>query len=271
MKKKLILLYQDSARFKLGMFDADEDVQWSKIPYSVVCSDEHYALSEKAARESMVLLKNDNNVLPLSKSIKSIAVIGPNANSEQVLLGNYHGTPHNKITPLKAIKAKLPNATVHYAKGSEIATGWPALEPIPVSVLKNGTTKGLKGEYFNNQNWEGEAKLIRADEIIDFTWMENNPLKIDDSNEFSVRWTGEITPKKTGKYRIGFKGMNLGKMYVNDSLHFEYASDHEPKTEYVDKELIAGKQYNIKIEMSNYSADPQAHLVWAKMDEMMIY
>ena len=260
-----------TARFKLGMFDADEDVEWSKIPYSVVCSDEHYALSEKAARESMVLLKNENNVLPLNKNIKSIAVIGPNANSEQVLLGNYHGTANNKITPLKAIQIKLPDATVYYEKGSDIAKGWPSLEPIPTSVLKNGNSGGLSAEYFDNQNWEGKAKLTKVDKVIDFTWLEKNPLKTtDNSNDFSVRWTGQIIPEKAGKYRIGFRGRNSGKMYVNDSLYFEYTTDHGPKTMYFDKELEAGIPYNVKIEMSNYSADPQAHLVWAKMDDDLL-
>lgn len=258
------------ARFKLGMFDADENVIWAKIPYSVVCSKEHYALSKRASRESMVLLKNENKLLPLNKNIKSIAVIGPNANFEQSLLGNYHGTPFNKITPLKAIKEKLSKATVNYEKGCEIAEGWPLLETIPSTSLKNGDLNGLKGEYFDNRNFVGEAKIVRNDSVIDFSWMFNKPNESLDSDKYSIRWTGKLVPEESGKYRIGLKARSGGKLYLNDSLRFEFTNDHEPKTGYFDEELIKGESYDIKIEYSNYHIDPQAHLLWAKMNEDLL-
>ena len=102
----------------------------------MVASEKHYKLSQQIAKESMVLLKNDNNILPLSKDTKSIAVIGPNADSKQALLGNYHGTPQNFITPLKGLQEKLPNATINYALGSNIAKEWP--------TLKSNTKRGFK-------------------------------------------------------------------------------------------------------------------------------
>ncbi|APY10862.1 glucan 1,4-alpha-glucosidase [Seonamhaeicola sp. S2-3] len=259
-----------TARFKLGMFDPEENVKWSKIPYSVVASQKHYDLSKKIARESMVLLKNQDNILPLSKNIKSVAIIGPNANSKPALLGNYHGTPKNYNTPLKAIANKLPNATVNYALGCDIAIGWPMLNTIPSSVLKNGKNKGLKGEYFKNKNWEGNPEFIRNDSVVDFIWTLKKPIENLKTDAFSVRWTGQLTPNESGKYRIGFRASSAGKLYFDDDLKFEFKDDHEPKTKYFDINLKSGKAHNIKIEYYNYHSDPQAQFVWAKIDRDLI-
>ena len=95
----------------LGMFDAPDQVPFAQIPYEIVNSEEHQALALQAARESMVLLKNEGNLLPLSKDIASIAVIGPNADDLQSLLGNYHGTPANYSTPLAGIRKKFSPQT----------------------------------------------------------------------------------------------------------------------------------------------------------------
>ena len=104
-------------RFELGMFDPDEMVRWSKIPYSTVDCQEHKDQALKMARESMVLLKNKNNTLPLSKKIKTIAVVGPNANDSTMLWANYNGFPSKTITILQGIKNKLPNTRIIFEKG----------------------------------------------------------------------------------------------------------------------------------------------------------
>ncbi|WP_299664943.1 glycoside hydrolase family 3 protein [uncultured Polaribacter sp.] len=258
------------ARFKLGMFDDQNKVGWSKIPYSVVASEKHYKLSEQIAKESMVLLKNDNNVLPLSKEIKSIAIIGPNADSKQSLLGNYHGTPLNFITPLKGLQEKLPNTQINYALGSNIAKEWPTLTAIPKEVLRNGKVIGLKAEYFNNNTFKGEPTLQREDEIIDFIWTPKRPIDNLKSDAFSVKWSGEIVPQETGEYRIGLKASSYAKLYLNDSLQFEYNADFEPKLAYFDVKLTAKKPYKIRIDYSNTLSDPQAHLVWAKLNSDLL-
>ena len=259
-----------SARFKLGMFDPEEDVKWAQIPYDVVASDAHYALSEKVSRESMVLLKNEDKTLPLRKDIKSIAVIGPNANSKQALLGNYHGTPANYYTPLKAITEKLPNTEVHYALGSDVAEGWPILDVIPASALSSEGKPGLKGEYFDNQNWEGIPTMTRIDEKVNFIWMPEKPIEDLKSDTFSVRWTGQLTAPEKGNYRIGVKASSAAKLYVDDELMFEFSDDHEPKTRYFDVQLAKGEVQNIKIDYFNYHTDPQAHFVWARMNQDLI-
>jgi len=109
------------ARFKLGMFDPDNMVKYASIPYSVVNSKANQQLALEAARKSIVLLKNANQILPLSKNIKNVAVIGPNADDKEMLWGNYNGTPAETVTPLQGIKAKLPGANVVYSRGCELA------------------------------------------------------------------------------------------------------------------------------------------------------
>lgn len=110
-----------TARFRLGMFDPPEMVPYTRIPISVVNAPAHRELARRAARESIVLLKNERNTLPLRKDIKTIAVIGPNADAPEVLLGNYNGQPIQSVTPLAGIKAQVGASTkVLYALGSTL-------------------------------------------------------------------------------------------------------------------------------------------------------
>lgn len=147
-----------TARFKLGFFDPASSVPYTNIPYTVVESEAHKQLSLDAARKSIVLLKNTNSLLPLKKSIKTIAVIGPNADDEEVMLANYYGYPTHAVTPLQGIRNKLPNAKVLYAKGSTHVEGLPTVDLIPANYFyKNADAKeaGLQGEYYANSKFEG--------------------------------------------------------------------------------------------------------------------
>ena len=110
-------------KFKLGMFDPEEEVPFAQIPFEVVAAPEHRSLSREMARQSMVLLKNESNVLPLNKDLKTVAVIGPNAQAQNVLLGNYFGTSTKLVTALDGIRNKLePECRVLYAEGCDILT-----------------------------------------------------------------------------------------------------------------------------------------------------
>ncbi len=258
-----------TARFKLGMFDKEADVPYAQIPYEVVRSKKHMSMSLRAARESMVLLKNENNTLPLSKEVKSIAVIGPNANTKQPLLGNYHGTSPNYITPLDGIKQKLPDVSVKYAKGSDITAEWPLLTPIPASNLKTDNKAGLKGEYFPNENWSGTPSLVRQDEEIDFIWIDR-PLPALKTDTFTVKWTGKIIPESTDDYRIGLRACNAGTLYLDGEKVLEFTDDHQPAMRYHDIRLEKGKAIDVQIDYYNWHADPQVQLLWAKLGEDLI-
>ncbi|MFT3994005.1 MAG: glycoside hydrolase family 3 C-terminal domain-containing protein [Dysgonomonas sp.] len=106
-----------TTRFKLGLFDPADKVKYASIPLSVLESDAHKKLASEITRKSIVLLKNEGGLLPLSKKLKKIAVIGPNADNETTVLGNYNGFPSTISTPYKAIKNKLKNTEVIYEKG----------------------------------------------------------------------------------------------------------------------------------------------------------
>ena len=143
-------------RFRLGMFDPAEMVPFSNIPLSVLECDAHKALSLKMARESMVLLKNDNNILPLKKNLKKIAVIGPNADNTTAVLGNYNGFPTEIVTPLTAIKRKVNKKTqVIYEKAVDyvaqpnndsIAAIVNSLKGVDVVIMCGGISPELEGE-----------------------------------------------------------------------------------------------------------------------------
>ncbi len=239
------------ARMKLGQFDADELVTYSKIPYSVVDSKAHQQLALEAARKSIVLLKNEKNILPLSKNLKNVAVIGPNADDLEVLLGNYNGFPSNPKTPLQGIREKLPNANIQYAQGCELAERLPALEVVPSCFLFTDSslkTNGLKAEYFNNIIFKGIPKHTQIDPNIDFLWAGNAPFTDLNYDYFSVCWTGVLVPDKTGEYAVGGEGFSSFKLYLNDTLIAKWKSEHHPQKEYEHLHLVAGKVYKIRVE-----------------------
>jgi beta-glucosidase len=193
-----------TARFKLGMFDPDEIVPYAQIPFSVNNNAAHNTLARLASQKSIVLLKNQNHTLPLSKDIKTIAVIGPNANDVQSLWGNYSGIPSDPVTVLKGIQNKIePNTKVLYAKGTDLAKGVPEMNVIPSICLQNENgTQGLTGEYFDNKEWEGKPLFTRNDSTIDFHWDIDSPDPRLKMGNYSVRWTGYIVAPKTGIYNI---------------------------------------------------------------------
>ncbi len=258
------------ARFKLGMFDPDEKVAFANIPYSVVDSKEHRNLALESARKSMVLLKNERNALPLSKDLKKVAVIGPNANQWLMLLGNYNGVPADAITPLRGIQEKLPNAEILYAQGSELAEGMPMFYTIPASALSHNDEAGLSVDYFNNDSLGGAPLFSEVSEALDVNWNDKAPRDDMDDDSFSVRWEGQITPDLGGSYQIGVITTCNTNLYLNDSLvastpyHFrnEYGDPRLRKSK--DIVLEAGKQYDIRIDAIESYADAQVQLVWAK-------
>ncbi len=260
-----------TARFKLGMFDPTSMVPYSKLNMSVVDSKEHRKLAVKVAEESIVLLKNENNLLPLKKNIKTIAVIGPNADNEEVLLGNYNGFPSHAVTPLEGIKDKAgKNTKVIYALGCNLADGMPSLSIIPTKYLFSSLDKkkhGLKGEYFSNHEFKGKPVLVRTDSKIDFDWLMGVPRKDFKLNDFSVRWSGYLAPPITGQYEIGGYCFNGVKIYLDDSLIIDYYNFHEPHDAYTKVNFEAGKIYKIRIEYFENTRFGIAHLIWNVPDK----
>jgi len=255
------------ARFKLGLFDPPEMVRYAQIPISDNDKPEHRELALKAARESIVLLKNDQNFLPLKKDVKTIAVIGPNANVVEVLYGNYNGISSKPITPLEGIKNRAPAGTkIIYDAGSNPADDAPLLSIIPEDVLSSENEKGLKAEYFDNMNLSGAPFLTRVDKVIDFDYVMSPPVQ-GKITKFSVRWTGWLIPDSTDTYFIGFTGDDGYRMYIDDKLIFENWNDHAQMTHKVKMDLVKGRQYKVKLEFYQNAGGAIAKFQWAKKDE----
>lgn len=194
-----------SARFKLGMFDPDEQVPYAKIPMSVVGSTEHLRLAQQAAEKSLVLLKN-NGVLPLKKGT-TVALIGPNANNVAILIGNYNGDPVNPVTPLKGLREKIGANNVFYTPGSPLVPGvFTDYEVVPANHFfhrVNGKlVKGLQADYFSDVTFRDKPGLSRVDSDVNFRW-EKSPVTNVLDEPFAVRWSGMFIPQKSGTYRFG--------------------------------------------------------------------
>ena len=247
-----------TARFRLGMFDPPEMVAYARIPFSQNDTPEHRRLALQTARESIVLLKNANNTLPLKKDLKSIAVIGPNADAPEVLWGNYYGRPSRLITPLAGIKnAVSPNTKVTYALGSSLAGE--SVVPVPASVL----SPGLKAEYFNNEELRGPAATVRTDERINFDWGRYKPTPELNENNFSVRWTGKLTPAESGNYTLGFTADDGARVYLDGQLLVEAWERNPNKTVTKEIALEAGRSYDLRMEYRQNNREASARLVWS--------
>lgn len=142
--------------FELGMLDPKSSVHWNTIPYSVVDSEEHKKQALKMAQKSIVLMKNKKNILPLSRNIKKIAVVGPNADDGLMQLGNYNGTPSSIVTILEGIKTKFPNAEIIYEKGSEVTDPSSRTSLYQNFISQKNGAKGMKVEFFNNNEFKGQ-------------------------------------------------------------------------------------------------------------------
>ena len=156
------------ARFKLGMFDPPSSFAYGQIPMTEVNSAEHRQLSLQAARESIVLLKNQDHILPLKSGIRNIAVVGPTAELIQALQGNYNGPPPSPVYPLVGIENRFSSAKITYAQGSTLVEGFAM--PIEHTALHpaHGTGDGLIGEYFRTPDLSGQPVLTRTDRNINF-------------------------------------------------------------------------------------------------------
>ena len=260
------------ARLKLGLLAPEGAVKYADIPYKVVDSKEHRLSALETARKSMVLLKNEDAILPLDKNkIKKIAVIGSNADDLEVLLGNYNGYPTNPITPLEGIKQKLPNAEVSYAVGCKLAEGLPVFEAMPKSVLFTDSslkTTGLKGEYYDNISFEGTPVHTRVDETVDFTWRTTPPFKDMNPDTYAVKWSGVLSVNKTGNYALGGEAFSSMKLFLDDELLLERNDVHHPKKIYEYVKLQAGKKYDIRFECVQNNTDHSImRLLWEAPNE----
>ena len=257
------------ARFRLGMFDPPDRIPYARIPMSIVDNEEHRTLARLAAKKSIVLLKNKDKLLPLRKDLHTIAVIGPNANDAEILLGNYNGTPSHAVTPLECILRKVGSRTkIIYARGSDVAEHVPSFEDVPAAVLFTEKSKdalnGLTGEYFNNNTFSGTPVVSRLDTLIDFNWWDQPALTTLISDTFSVRWSGFMNPPLDGEYYLGVSDFGGCRLYLDDSLLVESRDRHVVTTESKRVTLKAGELHRVRIDYWHLRPDAIVRFVWSK-------
>jgi beta-glucosidase len=262
-----------TARFKLGMFDPADSVKYAKIPYSVVDSKEHKALALEAAHKTIVLLKNAHNTLPLKKDLKTIAIIGPNADDPSMLLGNYNGLPSHAVTPLEGIRDKLGAATqVLYAKGCDLAEGLPSFTRIPAAVLSHNGTPGLQANYYNNKDFTGNILFTTTDSVLDANWGDGAPRSDMDDDNFAVKYSGELTPDRSGNYQLGVITTCKVRLFLDDSLiaftsyHFRDEYNDPRLRKSVPLNLKAGRKYRLRADVSESYGDARVQLVWWRQE-----
>ncbi len=245
------------ARFRLGLFDPPAQVKYEQIPFSEVDSAAHRELALKTARESMVLLKNDG-VLPLKSSVKTVAVIGPNAASLAALEGNYNAVPSKPVTPLDGLRSALAGkAKVLYAQGSSYVE--PLSVPVPENVFKSDGKIGLKAEYFANADFSGSPVLTRTDQQIDFDWNGASPSAGVPAKAFSVRWTGKIVPPAAGEYTFT---LTLAHCYP--------CGDAENYAVYLDGKEIGSLKGEVKESRSAEGAPYKVHFEDTKPHDLRV-
>ena len=244
-----------TGRFELGMFDPADMLPWANLGPEVISSEAFNDLATQAARESMVLLENKGGVLPLSKTIKTLAVIGPNADDVNLLNGNYGGTPTeaHQHSLLAGIKAALPNTNIIYDKACELDDEYSTIHHLPDF---NGG-KGVKVEFWNNRELKGEpAKTEYHTEPFNFStfgaWGFAQGVSRD---SLSVRISGQYKATFTGEMKYTLMTDNGYVLKVNGEVVEDAKTAGRRrgfgfgrKPEYKSFPVEAGKTYDVEIE-----------------------
>ncbi len=253
------------ARFKLGVFDRDLSTNpYNQIPPSVVGCEKHKELALEAARQSIVLLKNEKNTLPLKKSeIKSIAVLGPNASN--CVFGDYSAkeSANEPVSVVDGLKEKLGNNVKISTYPWTNNRSNEGFELITKDFLraKDGKTPGLSAEYFKSSELKGEP-VKRVDEWVNFNPANQAPDPIVPSGQKSIRWEGIIIPKETGEYKLAVNTDDGVRLFINDELLIDKWLSRGNTMDVVNVSFTANNKYKIKVEYFDGGGDAIAQLRW---------
>lgn len=202
-------------RFDLGEMDDPSLVEWSKIPYSAMSTKASAQLALDMARQSIVLLQNKNEILPLKKNAEKIAVIGPNADNEPMMWGNYNGTPNHTVTILDGIKAKQNK--LFYAPGCDLTYDKVMECHMATECTAPDGKKGLKGTFWTNTEWKG--KPFTAEYYTQPLAVTTNGMHVFAPNlpieDFSAKYETTFAPKEAGEYVLNVEGTGDFSVYVN--------------------------------------------------------
>jgi len=249
------------AKFELGLFedpyvDPEEAEKINGLP-------EHFQLAEKAARESLVLLKNNRDILPLKTNISSIAVLGEDA--VEVRLGGYSGPGIHRVSILEGIRNSVaPGVKVNYEKGStKEVQEFSGIAPRFLKHENSGLIlDGLEADYYSGIKFQGQPVMSRTDKLLDFHWTLFPPAPSLKTDWYSVRWKGTLISPKTGDFKIGLEGNDGFRLYLNDKLLIDSWVKQSYGTYMVPFYFIKGEKYKIRIDFYESSANGRIKLVW---------
>jgi len=260
----LHLMRAMAGRFELGEMDPDSIVSWSKLPMSVVNSPEHQRLALEMAQESMTLLQNRGGILPLSKKLRNVAVIGPNANDEPVLWGNYNGTPVHTVTLLAGIRAKLPNAEIIYDRACDLAED--VVTESMIGQSSAGGHQGIKASYWNNRTREGAP--VVTEQVVSpmaLTTAGQHPFATGIPLQgFSARYETVFRPAKSGQLVFRVEATGALELKVNGASLKRFGTWRSVPTR-VPLAVEAGKEYRIEIDyaqLQNWTANLKVDYGW---------
>ena len=233
-------------RFDLGEMDDPALVEWSKIPYSAMSTKASANISLDMARQSIVLLQNNGNILPLKKNAEKIAVIGPNAHNEPMMWGNYNGTPNHTVTILDGIKAKQKKIT--YIPGCDLTYDQVLESHMASECTAPDGKRGLKGTFWNNTNMEGKpftteyyTKPVNVTTAGMHVFAPNLPIE-----DFSAKYETTFAPKEAGEYVVNVESTGHFELYINGEKKFTHHIWRATPTRTVLK-AEKGQQFQIEV------------------------
>ena len=239
-------------RFRLGMFDPVDRVPYASIPLSVLESAPHREHALKMARQSMVLLRNENNLLPLDRNaIRKIAVVGPNADDEAVLLANYYGYPSRVTTVLEGIKDKAgKDIEVVYSKGVGLTDNLVFTSEYSDDSFTHNGKQGFKAEYFQNTGLEGTPGIVRTEKRVDYQWGDGQEVAGGIiTRRMSARWSTVFTPQRSGEVCFEVKADDSAELYIDDVKQTKVGNVNS----YYLLNAEKGKQYAIRIDYRQHA------------------
>ena len=233
-------------------------------PGGAVHTPEHLDIARRVAEAGMVLLKNQDQILPLNPStIKSVAVLGPNAG---VLRTGGGGSskidPIEAMSPYEALKEAAPGLNISYSPGMFIPGD---LKSIPSEFLSTADGRpGLDAKYYDNPDFEGKPLLQKIDTQIDFYWNQKGPTSIGNDN-FSIEWTGKLTAPVSGKYYLGSHSDDGSRIYINNKLVVDNWGDHAMSTQIGIVELSAETPVDIRVTFYEHGGHAGVKLLWQQV------
>jgi len=243
-------------KFLLGLFENPYTQQkWIDERFH---SNENQEIALEAGRKSIILLKNEKDLLPLKKDVKTIAVIGPNADASR--LGGYSVRGKKGKTVLQGIKEVVkPGVKVLYEEGVPLIVKGQVIESSNLWT-PDEKENGLKGEYFNNMKLEGKPAMTRIDKQLEFDWPWSPGDGVKD-DQFSIRWTGFLIPKESFDGWIGLSSDDGIRMWIDDKLVIDHWIGGTNIIT-APMQVVAGNKYKIRIEMWEGGWGARAHLRW---------